>query len=81
MAILFSCILALAAKSYTIHLGAPRNKMNHKGVHKGCYILHKGYYMIFKGQSQYFNFLLCCLYDIIKDEIFRKNATHSFALK
>ncbi|MEC5187067.1 hypothetical protein GGQ77_000814 [Geobacillus thermodenitrificans] len=55
--------------------------MNHKGVHKGCYILHKGYYMIFKGQSQYFNFLLCCLYDIIKDEIFRKNATHSFALK
>ncbi|OQP06500.1 hypothetical protein B1690_08300 [Geobacillus sp. 46C-IIa] len=70
---MFSCILALAAKSYAIHLGGPRNKMNHKGGHKGCYILHKGYYMIFRGESQYFIFPFGRLYDIIKDAIFRKN--------
>ncbi|MBB6282660.1 hypothetical protein HNR34_000988 [Geobacillus subterraneus] len=46
--------------------------MNHKGGHKGCYILHKGYYMIFRGESQYFIFPFGRLYDIIKDAIFRK---------
>lgn len=46
--------------------------MNHKGGHKGCYILHKGYYMIFTEGSQYFVSLLHYLYDIIKDAIFRK---------
>jgi len=72
MGILFSCILALAAKSYTIHLGAPRNKMRHQGGHKGCYILHKGYYMIFSEESQHFISLSSALYDIIKAAIFRK---------
>ncbi len=79
MAILFSCILALAAKSYAMHLdGKPRNKMVHKGEHKGCYILHKGYYMIFCTQSQHFVFPFSGFYDIIKDAIFRKKFAYIY---
>ncbi|PLT49844.1 hypothetical protein BVY13_12345 [Bacillus amyloliquefaciens] len=52
--ILFSCILAPAAESYTIHLTAKEQNANTEAEQKGCNISHKEHYMIFSRRRQPF---------------------------
>ncbi|QAV07673.1 hypothetical protein BV11031_03225 [Bacillus vallismortis] len=47
MYILFSCILAPAAESYTIHLMDKEQNENIEAEQKGCNISHKGHYIIY----------------------------------